>query len=190
MKGEDQRVTGQTWIAAFRTAFARVRRARGLSWEALGQEVAECWVNDGRPALQSEFRTGAGDAYTLAKANGQKLRRWLDDEDTETGLAVLNLAPALLAALPEIDRVVLLGELLAPFDLIVQPRPSGAVTGSMLDAFVAAQHDCAAVTCVTAEALADSVVEPREAKLVRHKVCRAVEGLQALADAADREGAK
>ncbi len=183
MKGMEHRLA-RTWTQIFREAFARVRRAARASWEAQGQEVAAKWLELGRAPLQSEFRMG-GDVFADAKVNGQKLRRWLDDDDIETGLAVLNLAPALLAALPRDERLVVLGELLEPFDLVVQPRPSGGDL-TVVQAFLVEQRECADVTRAAIEALADNEVDHDERLRLVREIEEAKQALDDLAEAASR----
>lgn len=184
MKREEHRLT-RTWTQIFREAFARVRRAARASWEAQGQEVATQWRAHGSAPLQSEFRLDGEDVFSQAKVNGQKLRRWLDDDDVETGLAVLNLAPALLAALPRDERLIVLGELLEPFELVVQPRPH-ATSMTVVQAFMAEQRECADVTRAAIEALADNEVDRDERLRLVREIEEAKQALDDLAEAATR----
>jgi len=184
MKREEHRWT-RTWTQIFRVAFARVRRTARASWEAQGQEVATQWRAHGSAPLQSDFRLDGADVYSQAKVNGQKLRRWLDDDDVETGLAVLNLAPALLAALPREERLVVLGELLEPFGLLVQPRPAGGDM-TVVQAFMEEQRECADVTRAAIEALADGKVDHEERLRLVREIEEAKQALDDLAEAATR----
>lgn len=108
----------KTLIALLRDAVESWRKGNGWSRETVSQVIVETHERIGGPASSGiVFDPPSRDAFERAKANADRIFRWLDDSTKDNNLMPANFIASLLAALPADRRLHLADELLAPVGL-------------------------------------------------------------------------
>lgn len=121
MRHESQK----TLIAILREGVGEWRKRNNWSRETVVQHIVEDFERRGGAAtIGVEFDPPTRDAFKRAKANADKVMRWLDDESKDNNLIPPNFIQYLLHALPEDIRNHCLDEFLGPFGLGIRSLES------------------------------------------------------------------
>ena len=108
----------KSWISILRDAVEDWRKSNGWSRETVAQTIVEAHERIGGPAICGVvFDPPSRDAFVRAKANADRIFRWLDDSTKDNNLLPANFIWSILAALPADRRLCLADELLAPVGL-------------------------------------------------------------------------
>jgi hypothetical protein len=114
MRHESQK----TLIAILREGVGEWRKRNNWSRETVVQCIVEDFESRGGPAaIGIEFDPPTRDTFKRAKANADKVMRWLDDETKDNNLIPPNFIEYLLHAMPADIRNACLNDHLASFGL-------------------------------------------------------------------------
>ncbi|BAK76771.1 hypothetical protein NH8B_1956 [Pseudogulbenkiania sp. NH8B] len=95
------------------------RKRAGLSLQAAAIEIVETYYRHGYDRVWPlDFHRGA-DAYASAKANSERIWRWMDDQTKDSTLLPANFFQVVLLTLPMDLRLMCLSELAAPLGVAV-----------------------------------------------------------------------
>lgn len=108
----------RTLIAVLRDAVDAWRRSNGWSRETVAQVIVEMHERIGASETTGiKFSPPSSDTFERAKANADRIFRWLDDSSKDNNLLPSNFVLSILAALPADRRLHLADELLSPVGL-------------------------------------------------------------------------
>lgn len=120
----------RTLIATLRDAVEAWRKANSWSRETAAQMIVEVHERIGGPASSGiVFAPPSRDTFERAKANADRIFRWLDDSTKDKNLMPANFIWSILAALPADRRLHLADELLAPVGLAARYADDDADDG-------------------------------------------------------------
>ena len=108
----------KSWISILRDAVEAWRKGNGWSRETVSQMIVETHERIGGPASSGiVFAPPSRDTFERAKANADRIFRWLDDSTKDNNLMPANFICSIIAALPADRRLHLADELLGPVGL-------------------------------------------------------------------------
>ena len=171
----------RTLITVLRDYVEDWRRSNGWSRETTAQMIVEAHERIGGPANTGlVFDPPSRDAFERAKANADRIFRWLDDSTKDKNLLPANFIWSILAAFPADRRLCLGDELLAPVGL--GSRYTDDDVDEAGEAQCVVTHFKAVVEC-TAEANVAmsqmlSGIRPGEPERAKTKLARAAATMQ------------
>ena len=159
----------KSWIAILRDAVEAWRKINGWSRETVSQMIVEAHERIGGPANSGiVFNPPSRDTFERAKANADRIFRWLDDSTKDNNLIPANFITSILAALPSDRRLQLADELLDPVGLgarYADEDANDAEAQCVAIHFQAVvEHSSAAQVAMSKMLISSSPAEPEQVK--------------------------
>lgn len=120
-----QHESHRTLIAILRDAVEAWRKRNGWSRETAAQMIVDAHERIGGPAVSGiVFDPPSRDTFERAKANADRIFRWLDDLTKDRNHLPPNFIPSILAALPADLLTAAVNDLLRPLNLACRMLPA------------------------------------------------------------------
>ena len=161
-----------TFIGHLRDAIEAWRKANGWSRETAVMNIVDAHEKIDGPSITGiVFSPPSRDTFERAKANADRVFRWLDDVTKDNNTVPANFLPSILLALPLPLRLDLVNHWLTPLGIACRPLGHGDVDESTLCVFKSLVHSSSAAQASVADLL--DGIDPGEIERAHVSLCEA-----------------
>ena len=175
-----------TFIGHLRDAIEAWRKANGWSRETAVMNIVDAHEQIDGPSITGiVFAPPSRDTFERAKANADRVFRWIDDVTKDNNTVPANFIPSILAALPLSLRMELANRWLAPLGIACRPIQHDAADDSTLCVFKSLVKNSSTAQASVADML--DGIDPGELERAHAALCEAQISIQDALSLAERK---